>query len=55
MGKRWEHTSHLFACSADLPQPRDILAVPLRIVTVGKGNSPGATAMADEWLEKLRR
>jgi hypothetical protein len=29
--------------------------MPIRIISVGKGNSKGAELMTDEWLEKLRR
>lgn len=41
--------------SGGLPLVRDVRPMPIRLVTVSKGNSPAAIAMADEWLEKLRR
>jgi hypothetical protein len=34
---------------------RDVRAVPIRIITVSKGNSQAASAMAAEWVEKLKR
>lgn len=34
---------------------RSVKAVPIAIVTVGKGNSRGAELMAAEWADKLRR
>lgn len=34
---------------------RSVKAVPLTVVTVGKGNSKGAELMATEWSEKIRR
>ena len=43
-------------CSAGAAsEARDVRAVPIKLITVSKGNSPGASAMAAEWLEKLRR
>lgn len=41
-----------------LPQAsmaRAVRPVPLQIITVAKGNSPGARLMAAEWVDKLRR
>lgn len=34
---------------------RDVRPVPIKLITVSKGNSPGAVMMASEWLEKLAR
>ncbi len=34
---------------------RSVKAVPVHIITVGKGNSNGAELMAAEWAAKLRR
>ncbi|GAX74391.1 hypothetical protein CEUSTIGMA_g1839.t1 [Chlamydomonas eustigma] len=34
---------------------RDVRLIHLKIVSVGKGNSPGAVLMAEEWAEKVRR
>lgn len=32
---------------------RDVRAMPIKVVTVSKGNSQGATLMASEWSEKV--
>jgi hypothetical protein len=32
-----------------------VRAMPIKLVSVGKGNSKAAQAMAQEWLEKLAR
>ena len=32
---------------------RDVRAIPIKIITVSKGNSPGANLMAEEWMEKV--
>uniref|UniRef100_A0A7S3VR79 RNA methyltransferase n=1 Tax=Dunaliella tertiolecta TaxID=3047 RepID=A0A7S3VR79_DUNTE len=37
------------------PEARAVRPVPIKIVTVGKGNSSAAAAMAEEWLAKARR
>lgn len=29
--------------------------MPIRVISVSKANSPGASLMADEWMDKLRR
>lgn len=34
---------------------RSVRAMPIKLVTVGKGNSQAATAMAQEWITKLAR
>ena len=34
---------------------RSVKAVPVHVITVGKGNSKGAELMAAEWAAKLRR
>ncbi|KAG1670829.1 hypothetical protein FOA52_003420 [Chlamydomonas sp. UWO 241] len=34
---------------------RDVRAMPIKIINVSKGNSKGASMMADEWLDKVRR
>uniref|UniRef100_A0A383VJ92 Uncharacterized protein n=1 Tax=Tetradesmus obliquus TaxID=3088 RepID=A0A383VJ92_TETOB len=34
---------------------RSVRAMPIKLVSVGKGNSKAAQAMAQEWLEKLAR
>lgn len=34
---------------------RSVKAVPINIISVGKGNSKGAELMAAEWADKLRR
>ena len=32
---------------------RDVRAIPIKVITVSKGNSPGANLMAEEWMEKV--
>lgn len=44
----------LARCATSGP-PRAVRPVPISIITVGKGNSRGATLMAEEWLAKLKR
>ncbi len=34
---------------------RDVRILPVRLITVSKGNSEGANAMAEEWADKARR
>lgn len=34
---------------------RSVRAMPIKLISVGKGNSKAAQAMAQEWLEKLAR
>ena len=35
--------------------PRDVRAVPIKVLTVSRDNSKGANLMAGEWLEKIAR
>ena len=44
------------------PQPptppavaRDVRAMPMKLITVSKGNSQGAEAFAQEWVERIER
>lgn len=46
-------TGHRLQVHAKLA--RDVRPVPIKLVSVGKGNSAGASLMAEEWLAKLRR
>eukprot|EP00955_Chlamydomonas_euryale_P079463 363302-Chlamydomonas_euryale.AAC.16 len=34
---------------------RDVRAMPIKVITVGKGNSKGAALMAEEWMGKVWR
>lgn len=34
---------------------RDVRAMPIKLITVGKGNSKGAELFAGEWYEKIER
>ena len=45
----------LARCVATCGPPRSVRPVPISVVTVGKGNSRGATLMAEEWVDKLKR
>ena len=34
---------------------RAVKPVPIRVITIGKGDSPGTATVADEWASKIRR
>eukprot|EP00884_Botryococcus_braunii_P023113 jgi/Botrbrau1/9486/Bobra.0252s0102.3 len=36
-------------------QSRAVRAIPIKIITVAKGNSPAAKGMSEEWADKIRR
>lgn len=52
----WHHgRPSLMTCSSQQQATlaRDVRAMPIKVVTVSKGNSQGATLMASEWSEKV--
>ncbi|CAL5220528.1 g2560 [Coccomyxa viridis] len=46
---------HTSAAKGEKAFTRAVRPVPLKIISVSKGNSPGAETMAGEWLDKLQR
>lgn len=52
---RCQHHRATRASAAAKNLARDVRQIPIKLVTVAKGNSAGSAAAAGEWLDKARR